>query len=276
MVDQDAKGTVTFKEMEQSGWHAKASDYDALAGQVTTQAIDVLLDAVRVTKSVRLLDVACGPGYGAGAAAARGAQAVGIDFAEAMVAEAVKRFPNAAFHIDDAESLSFEESSFDAVICPFGLLHMPDPDKAVREAFRVLKSGGRYAFSVWASPDTHEFFALVLSAIQAHGTMDVPLPAAPPIFRFSDSDECKSVLTATGFTEAGVKQVNPVWQAASGQQVLDMVYKSAVRTAALLELQSPEDRENIHKQIIEGAEAYKVGTTYNIAWPAVIAWGSKP
>ena len=276
MVNQNLAGAPTFKEMEQAGWHAKASDYDALAGQVTTQVTDVLLDATQVTKDSRLLDVACGPGYGAGAAGARGEHAVGVDFAEAMVNEAKSRFPNAEFRACDAEKMSFEDGSFDAVICAFGLLHMSDPDKAIGEAYRVLRSGGRYAFSVWATPDTHEFFTLVLSAIQAHGTMDVPLPEAPPIFRFSDPGECRNVLTAAGFFETGVKHAHPIWQATSGQQVLDMVYKSAVRTPALLELQSPDAREKIHKQIIEGAETYKVGATYNIAWPAVVAWGVKP
>lgn len=50
MIDQSPSGAVTFKEMEQAGWHAKASDYDALAGQVTTQATEARLDATSVTK----------------------------------------------------------------------------------------------------------------------------------------------------------------------------------------------------------------------------------
>ena len=276
MVGEDAIGAATFKEMEHSGWHAKASAYDALAGQVTKQAIDELLDAAGVAARMRLLDVACGPGYGAGAAAARGAKAVGVDFAEDMVGEAIKNFPSAEFQVGDGENLPFEDSSFDAVVCPFGLLHMPEPEMAVREAFRVLRSGGRYAFSVWTTPDTHEFFALVLTAIQTHGNMDVPLPPAPPIFRFSDHDECKTVLGDAGFVDTDVNVITPIWKATSTQQVLDMIHKSTVRTAAMLELQAPEALEAIHNAILEGAETYKAGDTYNLAWPAVIASASKP
>ena len=79
MTGQEATGAATFKEMEQSGWHAKAPAYDAFAGQVTNQAMDALLDATGVAAGMQLLDVACGPGYGAGAAAARGTKAVGVD-----------------------------------------------------------------------------------------------------------------------------------------------------------------------------------------------------
>jgi ubiquinone/menaquinone biosynthesis C-methylase UbiE len=276
MADEGATGSISFKEMEQSGWHAKASEYDALVGQITNQAMGALLDAAGVVAGMRLLDVACGPGYGAGAAAARGAKAVGVDFAEAMVAEAIKNFPSAEFQLGDGEKLSFEDSSFDAVICPFGLLHMLEPEKAVREAFRVLRSGGRYAFSVWATPDSHEFFALILSAIQTHGNMDVSLPPAPPIFRFSDPEECKTVLENAGFTDTNVKEIAPIWRATSGQQIFDVIYKSSVRIAAIMELQSPEALEEIHKDILKGAEAYTKGDIYNIAWPAVIASGSKP
>ena len=276
MTGQETTAEATFKEMEQAGWEVMAPDYDALAGQITMQATDALLDAAKVTKGTRLLDVACGPGYGAGAAAARGAEALGIDFADSMVAEATRKFPGIKFQTDDAEKLSFEDDTFDAVICPFGLAHMEDPDSAIREAFRVLKNKGRYAFSAWTTPETHEFFAIVLSAIEAHGTLDVPLPPAPPLFRFSDAGECTRVLNDAGFVEPDVTEVRPIWKATSGQQVLDFIYKCTVRTAAMLRLQSPEALDQIHREIVERAEVYNAGSTYDIAWPAVIASGSKP
>lgn len=273
---RDATAAANFKEMEQSGWHANAKSYDAFAGRVTNQTMDALLDAARVAGGMRVLDIACGPGYGAGAAAARGAKAVGVDFAEAMIGEAIKNYPDPEFQIGDGENLSFVDSSFDAVICPFGLLHMPEPEKAVGEAFRVLRSGGRYAFSVWTTPETHEFFALVFSAVQAHGDMDVPLPPAPTIFRFSDHEECKAVLEGAGFSDTEVMEITPIWRATSGQQILELIYKSTVRAAALLELQTPEALEEIHNDILERAEAHKKGDTYELAWPAVIASARKP
>lgn len=265
----------SFKEMEQSGWHTKASDYDDFAGRVTKQATEALLDAVDVKSGMSVLDVACGPGYGAGAAAARGANAIGVDFAAGMIVEASKNFPDIQFQEGDAENLPFNDESFDAVVCPFGLLHMSEPEKAVSEAYRVLKKDGKYSFSVWTTPETHEFFAVVMSAIQEHANMEIPLPSAPPIFRFSDHKECNAVLAEAGFTDIKVIETKPIWQVHSAQQLLDMIYNGTVRTAALLERQETKVQKEIHAAIILGAEKYRDKDGFSFDWPAVVASGHK-
>ena len=124
----------SFKGMEHAGWEGGASAYSDFLGIVTSSAAASLLDATRVGAGTRLLDVCCGPGYGAGAAAARGATAVGVDFAKAMVEVASKKFPDATFQVGDAEALPFDDGGFNAVICAFGLRHLADPDKAIAEA----------------------------------------------------------------------------------------------------------------------------------------------
>lgn len=266
---------VSFKEHERTGWETKARAYDNLAGKVTVQAVEPLLEAASVAAGTVVLDVACGPGYVAGGAAARGATAVGIDFAPTMITEAARHFQGAEFRQGDAEALDFESSSFDAVVCAFGLLHLAAPEAAIAEAYRVLRPGGRYAFTVWSVPERHEFFAVVLGAIQAHGTLDVPLPPAPPFFRFSEPGECRKVLAAAGFRDIGVAEIPLVWELHTPQQMLDMIQKSTVRTAMLLELQTAEAREKIYQTIVESAEQFRKGGTFAMAWPAVMASASK-
>ncbi|MEZ4863680.1 MAG: methyltransferase domain-containing protein [Caldilineaceae bacterium] len=268
--------TKTFKELEQAGWHAKAANYDQWVAPITTQATERMLDAVQVTSGSQVLDVACGPGYGAGFAVKRGATVIGIDFAPNMVAEATRRFPAVEFREGDAENLSFENGTFDQVLCPFGLLHIADPDRAIAEAFRVLRPGGRYIFTVWDKPPQHEYFALVLSAVQAHGNMNVALPPAPPIFRFSDAEECQKVLTTVGFVDVTVETLPLTWRAQQTQDYLDLLYQSAVRTPMLLDYQEAVDREKIHQAILDGAEQFKQDDGYICNWPAVMAAGLKP
>lgn len=267
---------ASFKEIEQRGWGAKAGDYSAFVGQITMGAVTPLLDAAGVRAGIRVLDVACGPGYIAAGATARGAHAIGIDFAPNMVSEARRRNPGIDFQDGDAENLAFDAASFDAVICGFGLLHMAEPDKAIAEAYRVLRPEGRFAFAVWLGLDRHDFFAIVQEAIQTHGNVEVSLPPAPPIFRFSDPVESRKALTRAGFVDVAVAELALVWSVDSTQAILDALDKSAVRTAMILERQTPEALQRIRHAISESGKRFARDGGYELKWPAVVVAARKP
>ena len=267
--------TQTFKAMELAGWNEKASAYDLHVGKVTPQAVEPLLDATNVLPGMQVLDIATGPGYVAGGAHRRGAIATGIDFSSSMVAQAQRNYPDALFYEGDAESMVFPNAFFDVAICPFGLLHLSSPEKAVAGAYRVLRPGGKYAFTVWAPPERHGFFALVLGAIAAYGSTDVALPEAPPFFRFSDPDECRSILESESFADIEVSEISLSWRPEEERDVLDMIYKSSVRTAKLLELQTSAALEKIHQHILKATrEIIESDTEFH--WPAVMAVATKP
>ena len=144
---------AAFDAFEQAGWTTKeAAGYDALVGRVTSRVAESLLDAVGAGRGTRLLDVATGPGYVASRAAARGGEPVGLDFSETMLAHARTQAADVEFVHGDATALPFADASFDAVVAAFLLLHLGTPERAVAEAARVLRQGGRAAFSVWDDP----------------------------------------------------------------------------------------------------------------------------
>jgi ubiquinone/menaquinone biosynthesis C-methylase UbiE len=116
-----------FHDFEHAGWERAAEFYGSAFGELTAQTAGPLLDAVGATAGTRLLDVASGPGYIAGAAADRGATVTGLDFSSAMVAEARVRHPGIAFREGDAEALPFDAGTFDAVVMNFALLHLARP-----------------------------------------------------------------------------------------------------------------------------------------------------
>ena len=267
----------TFKELEQSGWRDKAAAYDDIFALITRQAISPLLDGFGDLTGKRLLDVACGTGHLAAKATERGAYAEGTDFADTMLAKASGNYPHIAFYEGDAENLFYENASFDAIACNFGLLHFENADAAISEMYRVLRSGGQFAFTAWCSPDQGcDFMRLVWGAVQAHGNLDVDLPPAPPMFRFADPEECESAVQAAGFTNPEVSRLELVWTANHPDEIIELIYKSVVRAPMVLEAQTPEARERIHEAIITGAEEFRSGSKIEMAFPAMMTIATKP
>jgi ubiquinone/menaquinone biosynthesis C-methylase UbiE len=274
-METGAPDTVSFKEAERAGWSEKAPVYDDFAGRITAGAVGPLLDAVGLRPGMAFLDICSGTGILAAAAAQRGAVVDAIDFAAPMVAEAAQRFPDIAFAHGDAEALGFADRSFDAAACGFGMLHLADPDQALREAHRVLRAGGRYAFTVWRGPPDHDFFRLVSEAIAAHG-QSVELPPAPPMFRFADHSEARRAMEAAGFTDVAVTDLPLAWQIEGPRDVLAYVEKCTMRIAMVLDRQTAAARARIHDAILAGASAFDRGGRYEVAWPAVLISGMRP
>jgi len=260
-----------FHAFERAGWESIPRAYQDGFGTLTTQAVGPLLDAARVGPGVRTLDVATGPGYVAAAAAARGARVVGLDFSATMLAEARRLHPGVDFRAGDAEDLPFPDGSFDAVVMSFGLLHLGCPDQALASAGRVLRAGGRLAFTVWATPDAAVAFGIVLGAVQRHGRLDVPLPPGPPFFRFSDSDECRRTLLAVGFRAPDVVMVPQMWRLASRDALFEVMQGGTVRTAGLLRAQTPEALGAIRAAIREALAPYERDGAVELPMPAVLA-----
>jgi SAM-dependent methyltransferase len=263
----------SFHDFEQAGWERAAEYYPDAFGSLTAQTIKPLLEAAGVTMGMRVLDVASGPGGVAAVASDWGATPVGIDFSEHMVDLARREHPTLTFEVGDAEALQFADGSFDAVLINFGVLHLAHPDTALSEARRVLRPGGRCAFTVWARPEISVGFGIVLRAIERLGRMDVPLPEGPPFFRFSDSDESIRSMLAAGFVDPRVEQVPLLWQLPSASALFDAFANGAVRTAALLRAQTPDALADIHTAIVEEAVAYRCGEVIELPMAAVLTSG---
>jgi SAM-dependent methyltransferase len=154
---------------------------------------------------------------------------------------------------------------------------MENADEAMAETLRVLKPGGRYAFTAWHGPDRGgEMFALVMNAVEQHGTLDVDLPPAPPMFRLADPDEARRALLAVGFAEITSRVLPLQWRPASAEAVLEMLYKSVVRMPMILEAQADAARERIHAAIVEGVNSLRREDGIVVAYPALLISATRP
>jgi SAM-dependent methyltransferase len=160
-------------------WGQGGRAYDDISFAVS----DALAHAAQRLNPVagqEILDVATGTGWSARNAARRGAQVTAVDISDELLAAAAELSahlqPPISFRRADAESLPFDDTSFDGVISTFGVMFAANQERAATELGRVCRRGGRLAIAAWVPGGAvSEFFGLI--ARHAGG----PPPAASPL-----------------------------------------------------------------------------------------------
>jgi len=194
------------RRIQRYGWDLAAGDYEALWRLQLAPAQSALMDGAALRYGERVLDVACGTGlvtFAAARAVGAAGEVVGVDISGQMV-EAARRaregldLPNVEFARMDAESLRFDDASFDVVLCSLGLMYLPDPEQAIREMHRVLRPGGRIALTVWGER-AHCGWAALFEIVQDEVSSDV----CPMFFRLGQAGALESACRAAGFAVLG-------------------------------------------------------------------------
>jgi SAM-dependent methyltransferase len=273
-VASDAAG---YKAFEAEGWTRKAASYERLTGRATARLVEPLLDAAGVQPGARVLDVACGPGRCAAAAAARGAVPLGLDAAAGMVAVARSRYPEIEFQQGDAERLPFADASFDAVVGGFVVNHLPRPQSALAEFARVLRRGGTVAVTVWDRPDRMRLLGVLADAIgSTEGVMDPSLSeGGPDPFRFADEGAFAALLSGAGFDGVSVRSIGFEQRVADTDELWDGMLAGSVRTAAMIERQSESVRRRIRAELETVVAPYRSDTGITLPVAAKLASGRR-
>lgn len=174
----------------------------------------VLLELAPPEAGARVLDVGCGTGVVARAAAALtgvDGRVTGLDLRPGMLAAARSlpqpEGPPIAWVEGDATDLPFADGSFDLVLCQQGLQFFPDRRAAAGELGRVLAPGGRAGVAVWQGFGRNEFFA-AMTEVEARHLAHVGVAyeelAAP--FSFGDAEQLRGLLEDAGFADVRVEQ----------------------------------------------------------------------
>jgi ubiquinone/menaquinone biosynthesis C-methylase UbiE len=267
----------SLHEIELELWSQLAADYDAVFASISTQAIPDILDSLGELRGKKHLDVACGTGHLVAAASQRGASSEGIDFAEPMVETASASYPNHVFRTADATQLPYDNFSFDAVTCAFGLSHIENSQAAVDEAYRVLKPGGYFAFTLWSDAENgNELFQIVNDAFARFVTVSLTLPGSWTQLRFANVQACEAITRRSGFSSPIFKKLPIVHQAVTAPLIVELFEKISVRSKMILKSQPHSVQQQIQEYILSKIKALRRNGMIRLAWPALLTVVQKP
>lgn len=270
MTTTDPASPVVVKAQQRAGWGEQAQQWYAQLEVIERQwgsLSDGLLELARVTTGDRVLDLACGAGDPALAAADRVGPAgtvVATDLSPDMLAFAAQRaaaagLTNVETHEMDAEAIDLPDASVDVVLCRLGLMFLPDLDRALTGVYRVLVPGGRFATAIPWRPADQALPRLVGSILHA---LDLPqppphAPGRPGIFSLADASVASAALERAGLTDVRITPYTVVHDYRCADEWIDFVLALNIPLRQLVGSVSDERMRHARRAATEASTRYR-------------------
>jgi SAM-dependent methyltransferase len=174
---------------------------------------------------------------------------------------------NAQFRVLDAERMDLETESVDGVLCRWAYMLMIDPAVAFSETRRVLRPGGRLAFSVWAARERNPALSLVGTVLVELGHAPLPEPEAPGAFAMADPGRIRELVVGADFAEPEIEEVSFRLPFADRDAYWRYLTDTSASSSSILRSLPPEEQAKVRQQVHEGARPFQSGEGYD--FPAV-------
>jgi len=242
-----------YREYTRTTWNDSAEAYVGLLAALEPFRKDVL-NCLSARPGERILDLGTGPGEPAMTIASQvhpGGHVTGVDLSENMVSIASKvarsrGLQNIDFQVMDCAALSLPDSSFDAATSCFGFQIFTDPERAAREARRVLRPGGRICVCVWGTGDRvpflHALVGPMLEFAEPDETGYLPTP-----YETGGPGEMVRFLEEAGFREGVETRVEHRMNFANADDYLRTLLKATPIGHSLEEEDSATQQEVLRK-----------------------------
>ena len=250
-----------IRENQKAAWNKFSSGWkkwDAELKNHMQPAADAIINALKPTGEQLILDIASGtgePGLSIAALLTNG-KVIMTDLSEEMLYIArentsKKGSTNVEFRACDVCQLPFADNTFDSVSCRMGFMFFPDMLLAAKEIMRVLKPGGKFATTVWSSPEKN-FWALAIGETIKN---NMPIPTSPPdapgIFRCGQSVVMTSIFSQAGFKNTSETEVLCSLQCGTAENYWQMMTEIAAPIVAALSKADDTKIEKIKTEVIE-------------------------
>jgi ubiquinone/menaquinone biosynthesis C-methylase UbiE len=250
-----------YRQASLKVWDAMAPGWDERRDWVweTSRAVGESMVAKLAPKpGDTILELAAGAGdtgFAAAALLGDAGRLISTDFSAEMVEVARRRgaelrLNNVEYRVLDAARMALDSDSVDGVLCRWGYMLMADPAAALAETRRVLRPGGRLAFSVFAPPDRNAFAAIPARVLVEEGHMPAPEPGTPGICALGDPGRLEQLVTQAGFDPPQIEPVEFSWRFAGYDEYWSFLQRMAGAIAMVLNA-LPDDQQAAARARIE-------------------------
>lgn len=256
-----------LKNEQKHDWDAAAPGWKKwwpVLEQASQPVSNRLVELARIGAGACVLDVATGSGEPAITAARRvipGGRVIAVDQSSGMLAIGRERaralgLPNVEFRESDGEALTIEEDDFDAVLCRWGLMFMPDLEHALTGFYQRLIPGGYAAVSVWSTPDKVPMISIGAEMIRKLAKLPPPTPGGLDPLRLGDTSILHRALGQCGFQDIKIERMPVTFEFQSAEDFTQMREDVASTFRALLTRQLPEVRRQIVAAVTDSARRF--------------------
>ena len=290
-LSQEASGAQQWKEAIRKDWTEAAPGWckgEYRFEQQSRAATEAMIEAARLRSGMRVLDLACGAGGPAIAAALAVGQTghvVATDLVPEMVAFAEQHarqrgLSNMSFQQADAESLPFPDQSFDAVTCRMGIMFFQEVGRAVREIVRVLKPGGRATFvalgTLQGAPEQNPWQSAVIGTLRRYVQTSPPPAGSPHPFRFAQPGSLSTVLREGELQQVveETRVVPWVWHGPP-EEYWQYRQESSPVILGLLRQVLPDQLPQVTAEVLAAIGEYYDGQQINFTASIVVASGAR-
>ncbi|MFW5973208.1 MAG: class I SAM-dependent methyltransferase [Bacteroidota bacterium] len=266
------------RRIQRYGWDKAAPVYEEAWQDPLQHTQERLLELADLQPGERVLDIACGTGLVTFPAAERvghDGAVTAVDLSDSMVAAVEEKSRQNGFgRIEarqmDAESLSFDDASFDVVLCSLGLMYVPDPTAAVREMYRVLAPGGRTVTAVWGHRDRcgwAEIFPIIDRRVKSE--------VCPLFFQLGTGGALEYAFETAGFEHIEMERFSKPLHFDSPETACEAAFLGGPVALAWHKLDDT-NRETARQEYLASIEPHRNGDGYAIPGEFVVLAGRKP
>jgi SAM-dependent methyltransferase len=246
-------------------------------------ATEVMLDLARVGAGSRVLDVAAGDGDQSLTVAQRvgpNGHVLATDIAPNLVSIAARAFresglKHAEARVMDAEALTVEDGSYDAVICRLGLFFLPNLSTALVEMRRVLKPGGRLGAIVFSTPEKNPFFSVPISLIRQRAQLPPPRPGQPGPFSLGAPGALDGAFVGAGFRDVHAQTVAAPLRMRSAVECVQFERESFGALQQMLTGLSEPERDQVWRDIERALARYDGAGGFESPCEVIVGVGVK-